>query len=276
MIMKNMPYFFFIVFCLFTHLSMGQKPLFDSEKDLLLAQFDCKTDVDDLHTVAAFATLMSHPDYQDIVYHAVAGAYGVQEGLYVPANELFAMAFGNNWSDAHTHPKAALKNVAQKCLPILKNGGDIWIAEAGQSDFSAKLVGELTKMMPNVDTKKRIHIVQHSNWNEEVTDSKLLAFVQKNTDYHKIPDGNAVGNGTPGFRSDEPINWKAHITNDKLVSIWETAIALGNRYNGKEGRYYNESVAKGGLDFSDLSETCYLLGLGHLKDGKAFFEHVAQ
>lgn len=274
--MKAMIPFLLAAFILFTNFLNGQKSLFDKEQDLLLAQFDCKTDVDDLHTVAAFATLMAHPDYQGIDYHAVAGTYGVQEGLYVPANELFALAFGNNWSDAHADGQKALNNVVKKCLPILQEGGDIWIAEAGQSDFSAKLVKELVKLAPNVDIKKRIHIVQHSDWNEEVTDAKSLEFVKTRIDYHKIPDGNTVGNGTPGFRSDDPIAWKQYIKNDRLVKIWETAIALGNRYNGKEGRYLNESIAKGGLDFSDLSETCYLLGLNHLKDGEAFFAHVAQ
>ena len=32
---------------------------FDIDKDLLLIQFDCKTDVDDLHTAAALVTLLT-------------------------------------------------------------------------------------------------------------------------------------------------------------------------------------------------------------------------
>ncbi|MBC29978.1 MAG: hypothetical protein CMH48_03950 [Muricauda sp.] len=274
--MKARLCFFLITIGLLTSCLNGQKPLFDKERDLLLAQFDCKTDVDDLHTVAAFATLMEQPDYRSINHHAVAGTYGIQEGLYVPANDLFALAFGDNWSDAHADVQGALQKVAHRCLPVLKEGGDVWIAEAGQSDFSAKLVKELMDQMPDLNIKKRVHIVQHSDWNEEVTDAEHLTFVKTHTDYHKISDGNAVGNGTPGFRSDDPIDWRPYVTGDRQVKIWETAIELANRYNGKEGRYLNESIAKGGLDFSDLSETCYLLGLAHLTDGKAFFAHIAQ
>ena len=66
---------------------------FNIEKDLLLVQYDCKTDVDDLHTVAAFFTLMSNVTYSNINYHAVAGTYGIQNGLYVPPNPLFELAF---------------------------------------------------------------------------------------------------------------------------------------------------------------------------------------
>lgn len=36
---------------------------FNKEKDLSLAQFDCKTDVDGLHTVATFAKLLSDPKF---------------------------------------------------------------------------------------------------------------------------------------------------------------------------------------------------------------------
>ena len=57
---------------------------FDIEKDLLLVQFDCKTDVDDLQAAAGLATLMSDSKFSKIHYHAIAGTYGIQKGLYVP------------------------------------------------------------------------------------------------------------------------------------------------------------------------------------------------
>ncbi|SDG49991.1 hypothetical protein [Psychroflexus sediminis] len=81
------------------------------EKDLLVVQFDCKTDVDDLHTVAAFKTLMFNPAYSKLNYHAVAGTYGMQEGLYVPPNALFQLAFGENWTNAHSNWKGAVETV---------------------------------------------------------------------------------------------------------------------------------------------------------------------
>jgi hypothetical protein len=244
---------------------------FNMEKDLLLVNYDCKTDVDDLHSVAAFITLMSHSNFKKVNYHAVAGTYGIQEGLYVPPNDLFRLAFGDNWTDAHENLESAVARVKVLAKKTLANQGDIWIADAGQSDFTAALVKGLQADLPGLNASQRIHVVQHSDWNEEVTAPSSLEFVKKNTAYHKIPDGNAVGNGTPGFRTADYTNWKDKITDPKLVAIWQLAIDLGNKYNGKEGRYNNEAIAAGGLDFSDLSEVCWILGLADIKDTAHFF-----
>jgi len=254
----------------------SQEMRFDQTNDLLLVQFDCKTDVDDLHTVAAFATLLAHPRYKNLQFHAVTGTYGIQKGLYVPSEDLFRLAFAEDyWSDAHNDSEMAIREVLRKANTTLLRGGDIWVADAGQSDFSAKWIKELVAMQPQLDVKKRIHIVQHSGWNEKVTSHELLKYVKENTDYHKIPDGNAVGNGTPGFRSDEKIKWKKHLKNsNELKDIWELAIAIGNTYNGKDGRYLNTSIAAGGLDFSDFSETCYILGIADIRDANEFFERM--
>ena len=244
---------------------------FNIEKDLLLVQFDCKTDVDDLHTVAALATLLSDTNFSEIHYHAVAGTYGIQEGLYVPPNDLFQLTFGDNWTDAHANFNKAVEQVKVIIKATLTNQGDIWIADAGQSDFTAGLIKSIHSDLPEVVVSQRIHVVQHSDWNEEVTAPMNLQFVKENADYHKIPDGNVAGNGTPGFRSSDYTQWKNKITNPKLIEIWEHAIDLSNRYNGKEGRYKNEAISAGGLDFSDLSEVCWILGLQDIKDTEHFF-----
>lgn len=246
-------------------------PRINVDKDLLLVQYDCKTDVDDLHSVAAFRSIINNPDYSGISYHAVAGTYGIQEGLYVPPNELFEQAFGNKWSDAHSDFEGAVQKVVELAATTLKKGGNVWIAEAGQSDFTAAVVKAIQNQMPGLETTEHIHVVQHSDWNENVTTPELLAFVRNNTSYHKIPDGNAVGNGTPGFRSPKVEGWKSHIRDPELVNIWHTAIKLGIQYNGKEGRYNNEAVAAGGLDFSDTAEVCWMLGLEEIRDAEAFF-----
>jgi hypothetical protein len=251
------------------------KGRFNVQVDLLLAQFDCKTDVDDLHSVAALSMLLSNSHFSKIKYHAVAGTYGTQEGLYVPPNELFQLAFGNSWTDANKNLESALIQVKVIVESILASGGDIWIAEAGQSDFSAELVRNIQVDMPNVNTVQRIHVVQHSDWNEQVTSRTSLQFIKQNTDYQKIADGNVVGNGTPGFRSPEFTGWKNKITNPKLKEIWQLASDLGIKYNGKEGRYNNAAISAGGLDFSDLSETCWILGLEHIKDTENFFDLYA-
>ena len=248
---------------------------FDIGKDLILAHFDCKTDVDDLQSVAALVTLLADIKFSKINYHAVAGTYGVQEGLYVPPNDLFKLAFGDNWTDAHENIENAVAKVKVIAKATLENQGDIWIADAGQSDFSAELIKAIQSDLPNMNISQRIHLVQHSDWNEEVTSQDCLDFVKKTIDYQKIPDGNHVGNGTPGFRSPEYTKWKDKIRNPKLIETWQLAIDLSNRYNGKNGRYLNEAIATGGLDFSDLSEVCWILGIQDIKDVEEFFNLYA-
>jgi hypothetical protein len=220
--------------------------------------------------MAALSTLLSDSSFFNLNYHAVTGAYGIQEGLYVPPNELMQLAFKNNWSDAHDNFNHAIQRVKKIAFEFLKKDGDIWIADAGQSDFTASLVKSLMTDLPALNSTKRIHVVQHSNWNEEVTSPESLHFVKKNTDYHKIPDGNKVGNGTPGFRAPDFV-WNDKISNSTLYSIWELATDIANKYNGKEGRYNNEAISKGGLDFSDLSEVCWILGLENINDAENFF-----
>ncbi len=255
--------------------SYDQNGGFNAEKDLLLVQFDCKTDVDDLHTAAALATLLSDSSFSKIKHHAVAGTYGIQEGLYVPANSLFQLAFEDNWTDAHNNMKPAVEKVKEIVKTTLHNKGDIWIAEAGQSDFTAELIKAIQTELPKINTSQRIHLVQHSDWNEKETSPESLTFVKNNSDYQKIPDGNAVGNGTPGFNDAEYTYWNDKVKNPKLYKIWQLATELSDKYNGKEGRYNNESISKGGLDFSDLSEVCWILGIQDIKDVEQFFNLYA-
>lgn len=276
--MKNKTLVFIVIATIFMNfksnaidLRVAKERDFNIEKDLLLVQFDCKTDVDDLYTVAALVTLMSDSEFSKIKYHAVAGTYGTQEGLYVPPNDLFQLSFGNNWTDANENFKDAIKKVKVIVLKTLIKHGDIWIAEAGQSDFTTGLIKAIQLDLPEINVSKRIHVVQHSDWNEKSTSTESLQFVKENSDYQKIPDGNAVGNGTPGFRDPEYTYWKDKITNPKLIEVWQFATDLSNKYNGKEGRYNNKAISAGGLDFSDLSEVCWILGLQNIKDTEQFF-----
>ena len=248
---------------------------FRIDSDLFIAHFDCKTDVDDLYSIAGVATILADSRLSNVKYHVVAGTYGIQEGLYVPANELFEIAFPGNWSDAHSNFDQALREETAVAINTLKNGGDIWIAEAGQSDFSAALIRNIKSLLSDVNTRSRINIVQHSDWNENNTAPHNLAYVKDNVSYHKIPDGNVTGNGSPGLKTDSIIKWQDYIKNKKLVYIWKKAIEIAKKYNGKDNRYNNPAIAKNGMDFSDVSETCWIFGFEKLENVKQFFEEFS-
>lgn len=249
---------------------------FDVENDLYLAHFDSKTDVDDIQSIAAVATMLSDPRFSGVRYHAVAGAYGTQGGLYIPANELFEAVFGSNWSDAHSDFDRAVGEVSSLVSQALRSGGDVWIAEAGQSDFSAAVIREVDRSLSRINIGERIHIVQHSNWNESSTHPDNLDYVQQQATYFKIPDGNAVGNGSPGFATYDQVNWRAYIREPGLVNIWELALQISDTFNGSESRYNNQFIASGGMDFSDVSETCWIFGFDSLVNIEAFFEEFGR
>lgn len=248
---------------------------FDRAKDLYLAHFDLKTDVDDVHSVAGVATMLADPRFSNVRYHAVAGTYGTQEGPYVPAEGVFDLAFGEHWSDAHGDFDKALDDVSNLSINTLNDGGSIWIADGGQSDFSAALIRNIQARIPGLAVKDRVHVVQHADWNEEVTTPEDLTFVKKCASYHRIPSGNATGNGSPGFRSTTAVNWQEYVTDVRLTEVWTAAIEVANSYNGTDGRYLNEAILDGGLDFSDVAETTWIFGFSDLVDANDFFDEFS-
>lgn len=241
---------------------------FDVSRDLFLPQFDSKTDVDDLHSVAAVATILHHPKLEGVQFHAVAGAYGIQEGRYVPSPALFEEAFAGNWSDAHGDRAQALDTVIALSAETLQRGGSIWVAEAGQSDFTADWLQALADRGLDI---RHVNVVQHSDWNESVTTPEKLARVKSLATYHRIDDGNASHNGTPNFNTPSGEAWEKALKHEHLGTAWTLARNLADQYNGEEDRYFNPSIAAGGLDFSDAVETCFIFGCDELDDVDAFF-----
>ncbi len=253
----------------------GKFRKFNLKSDLLLLHYDCKTDVDDLHSIAAFGSLIRTPAYSKINYRAVAGTYGIQEGAYVPPNTLIEEAFKNNWSDAHSNMEKALEDVYNKVMEVLNNRkGTIWIAEAGQSDFSAKLIAKIRANKNTINSKERIHIVQHSDWNEKTTTEEQLAYVKKYSKYHKIPDGNAAHNGTPSYNTKTPIAWADILRDKEMKKLWSLATTLADKYNGQDGRYNNPSIESGGLDFSDFSEVQWILEIKNVESCAAYLNYL--
>ncbi|MGA9658534.1 MAG: hypothetical protein WBQ60_05500 [Asticcacaulis sp.] len=257
--------------------AQGMLGHFNPSKDILIANFDSKTDPDDLHSIAALGTLLADKRLHCVNYIAVAGAYGIQSGDYIKDPALFNLAFGDNWADADgtARPQAVI-TVADRAMAVLDKGGDIWIQEAGQSDVSAAVIRRIQAQRPKTDTQKRIHIVQHSNWNEDQTSPEDLAFVRANTNYNKIADGNATGNGTPGFNTADGADWAALLARPVTGAIWAQAkkdALSANAANIATGKgYNNHNIQAGGFDFSDAAEATWIFGFNDLKNSHAFFE----
>ncbi len=248
---------------------------FNAPQDLLITNFDSKPDADDLHSIAAMATVIRDPRLACVRHVAVAGAYGRQGGAYINAPELFDLAFGDNWVDAHHSREAAIDALAASITETTDAGGHVWITEAGQSDISAAAVREAMELSTDLDPQTQIHIVQHSDWNEDQTTPEDLSFVKSMTHYHKIPDGNELDNGSPGYKTETFTDWSAVLADPVNGATWAEAKRVADAAN-PVSTYLNPAIDSGGFDFSDTAELTWIFGFNDLADHEAFFETFLQ
>lgn len=241
---------------------------FDPSTDLFLAHFDIKTDVDDLHSAAAVATFLETKAFRCVSYIAVAGTYGIQEGAFVPSRELFDEAFAANWLDAHNNRDGTLRDVAARVVETLETGGDVWVMEGGQSDFTHDMLMAVRASGAS-GFKDAFHVVQHSDWNESVTTEDKLVAVKAMADYRKIADGNGPDNGTPNYNTPDANLWALPLESEQMGGVWRMAKEQGEAWNGVG--YENPTVTAGGLDFSDTVEAAHIFGFQDQKDAADFF-----
>ncbi len=259
--------------CTLTCRSFANRPYFDEEKDILLAQFDSNRDPDDIHAIAALGSLLASPKYASVKCLAVHGAYGIQPfENFIESPKLFQLIFGEEnkgWVNASPQKpnwNGAIKKIATTVEPILKNGGKVWVAEAGQSDITADWIRALLKReVPKNLIKTNVIVVQHSDWNENSTTEKDLKYVKKMADYRVINDGNGAntrrdpnGPSTPNYRSNNQKFQKLALNskNKKVQAYWKEAEWVIN----DEGHFpKHSSITTGGVDFSDVVEVHWIL-----------------
>jgi hypothetical protein len=180
---------------------------------------------------------------------AVSGTYGENASTFDSGSDAVMDAAWNDaggWLAAHEEPEAIRRALAARWLENLRGGGDVWVKEGGQSDATADVVRTIREQAPDIATVERIHVVQHSDWNEEQTADADLAYTREHTDYIRIRDANAYLNIEGGNRA-----FEAAAAGDPVYGpVWQAAFA-----------YYDPGER---LDFSDTGELMHILGLGEL------------
>jgi hypothetical protein len=131
-------------------------------------------------------------------------------------------------------------------MAVLERGGDVWVAEGGQSDLTADVVRSVAAAMPSVDLRSRIHVVQHSVLNERRTTVDDLVFLRSTVDYIKIDDGN-YGNATAKLRQQDD-DFVQAARSGSLSAAWNAAF-----------EYLDPAQT---LDFSDTVELLHIVGIG--------------
>lgn len=225
---------------------------FDATTDLISLHYDHAPDRDDGHSAAADRTLL------EVLYgacwlerHVVAasGAYGWFGFTFnTDSDAVMEAAWGDRggWLSAHRNRERAAADLAARWKRALEKGGDVWVKEGGSSDLTAAVVRKIQSELPRVDTKQRIHVVQHGDFNEWLTWLRAMRYTRKETDYRRIPNANAYLNVAGGDDA-----FEAAATSHAIFGpVWNAAF-----------EYYDP---RSRLDFSDTGELLHILGLGEV------------
>ncbi len=270
---KFLPICMLVLLTTFTE-AFAQRPFFNKNKDILIAQFDSKPDPDDIHAQAALGSMLAHPDLEGVNYYAVAGAIGTQGGQFIDSDALFNMAFGSNkWTDADANWSASVTKIKNKVIPILQNGGKVWVQEAGQSNITADWIAQVLQTVSANTVKNNVIVVQHSNWNEDKTASSDLSYVKNKAKYFAIDDGNAPFGAnwgdrgpweTPEYRSSAS-TWIAQAkssVNPKAKQLWREADRIIDAMwpNGYPHEWSH--IHFDGVDYSDCAENWWIFNIG--------------
>ena len=225
---------------------------FDPHKDLLSLHYDHAPDRDDGQSVAADFTILSCQYGNEwLADHVlpVSGTCGVNAAQFNPASDRVMDTVWNGcggWVAAHEDWFAAVDTVFAVWRATLLDSGDIWVKEGGQSDLTAQITMLIRHYEPDIDTRARIHVVQHSDWNENTTEPSALAYTIEYTDYIRILDANSYLNELGGDRVFE----QAAVSHPTFGAAWKAAF-----------EYYPPGER---LDFSDTGELMHILGLGQV------------
>ncbi len=225
---------------------------FDPERDLLSLHYDHAPDRDDGHSAAADRTVIESLFGAEWMVHRVlpiSGTYGKNKRSFISESDAVmdvVWKARGGWVAVAREWDKAVETVYERWLAVLTEGGDVFVKEGGQSDFTAAVVKRLRQEHPEIETHRRIHVIQHSRWNEDQTTPEALEYVKMHARYVRISDANRYLNVKGG----DVAFTQAAIEHPVFGPSWQAAF-----------KYY-DPVKR--LDFSDTGELLYILGLGEM------------
>ena len=286
-----------------------QYPL-NPQLDLISLHYDCADDPDDFVSSAADrAMLEATYGTSWLSEHTlvVIGAFGqnvnfvrrpcerVATAVWGDSTEVLAASFHSTATGEELTPPqvidanrpyrlTAARRAAERWLAALRGGGQIYVKEGGQSDFT-KLVVELLFESLGSDGAgkgavhmlgKCVHVVQHSRWNEQHNMPNVTDWMVRHTDYVGSTENHhgPITDGNPLMRL-----WSGeHVAADRVTGAIFTSAARQSWMGCAWATAFDEfsqlysycDWAKGSqqmssadcLDFSDSHELSFILRLG--------------
>jgi hypothetical protein len=225
-----------------------------ASNDLLVLHYDNCPDKDDGHAIPSGKSVVEKYDINNVL--VVNGTCGnsIRDRFNSASNAVIAASWGTEYLDAHGQRAIAIQEAITRWATTLSNGADVWIAEGGQSDFTADVVRQIEARFSNIDLT-RIHVIQHSAgstaYNEKFTDSANLSYLKNKTSYQTIANGNLGGNGTADL-SQQSFYFVISAKASRFSAEWNA----GFNYLQPDCTIRTEDCK---LDFSDTVELLYIV-----------------
>jgi hypothetical protein len=222
--------------------------------DLLVLHYDNCPDKDDGHAIPAGKSVVEKYDINNVL--AVNGTCGnsILNRFNSASNAVMKASWGTEYLDADGQRAAAVQKSTTRWASTLSNGADVWVAEGGQSDFTAAVVRQIESRYSNINLK-RIHVIQHSAgsgaYNEDFTDSANLSYLKNKTTYQPIANGNVGGNGSADLNQQS-----FYFVSTARASRFSAEWNAGFRYLPPDCTLRTENCK---LDFSDTVELLYIV-----------------
>ena len=74
-----------------------------------------------------------------------------------------SVVWGSAWLDARDGWESSVTQAVDRWVSVIDNGGHVWVAEGGVSDFTADVVRGVQVQRPDVDTIDVIHAVSYTH-----------------------------------------------------------------------------------------------------------------
>ena len=243
--------------------------------DVIALHYDVAPDLDDLQAIAAGKSLSNCFDLDPCV---VIGTYGLLNGSgnhmqqYLTdtnllgqsnstyqgqtrqqlANAVATAAYGaGNYLDTGNGWQAAVNSAATKWKAALDNGCQVWVAEGGPMDFTSDVLRRLRDLgCTQAELQLNVNVIQHASFNITQTLAANFTYLQNNSNYVLIGNGNNPNNGTADLE-----NAAVNTTNSSFA-IWARNSACAGAWSAALDRFSSK------VDFSDTVELLHILGIG--------------
>lgn len=212
--------------------------------DLVALHYDNCPDPDDGHAIAAGKSVVVTVGLPRVIVANGTCGDAIRDRYRPESVAVARAAWGNDFIDAFGGGSAAVDRAAEAWAGTLANGDDVWVADGGPSDFTARVLRRIGERFPSVD-RKRVHVVQHSaGFNRGNTSEANLALVRNVADYIEIPNGNVGGNGSADLNM-QSSSFVAKARASRFATEWNAAFD----YLDPNRR----------LDFSDTVELLFMI-----------------